>query len=78
MKPNASSPLSITGTCTRMPEAPVTTLIPVRTSDIGSVNSRVGVPASSASTIRPQSISGLLTSYQRPLMRTWVSRLVVE
>ena len=56
----------------------MTTLIPVRTSDIGSVYSRVGSPASSVSTISPQSISGLLTSYQRPLMRTWVSRLVVE
>ena len=37
MKPNASALWSGAGTVTRMPEAPVMTSIPVRTSDIGSV-----------------------------------------
>ena len=77
MKPNASSPLAICGTCTRMPEAPVTTLIPAFTSDIGRVTMRAGA-SPSVSTTRPQSISGFATSYHRPSRRTLVARLVVE
>ncbi len=78
MKPNASSILSMTGDRTRMPEAPVTTDMPTRTSLIGSVTTREIRPASSCSTTRPQSISGFSTSIQRPSMRTFVARLVVE
>ncbi len=37
MKPNASALRSGAGTVTRIPDAPVITSMPVRTSDIGSV-----------------------------------------
>ena len=46
MKPNASSPRATCGACTRIPEAPMTTLIPALTSDMGSVTMRTGVSPS--------------------------------
>ena len=78
MKPNASASFSATGISTLMPLAPVTTHMPARTSDIGRVTTRVGVPSSSSSTIRPQSISGFSTGSHLPFSRTLVARLVVE
>ena len=59
-------------------EAPVTTSMPARTSDIGSVYTRLGFPSAPRSRIRPQSISGFSTVSQVPSTRTRVSRLVVE
>ena len=59
---------------TRMPRWPVTKRSPVRTSLMATVSA----VAACTSTRMPQSISGCSTRIQSPLMRTNVTRLVVE
>ena len=70
-------PVGGLGIDTWIPDAPTTMRIPGRTSDMGTVRTRMVPSAASAST-RPQSISGFSTSYHWPSTRTRVWRLVVE
>ena len=76
MNPKGSSAWATAGGVTLTPWALVMIRIPALTSDIGNV--RTVQPPASPSTSRPQSISGLRTSIQRPPSRTLVGRLVVE
>ncbi len=72
-----SSSRSLGGISTLTPRDPHTTCSPARTSLTGTVRTDIE-PVPSVDTTSPQSISGLSTVTQRPSMRTWVSRLVVE